>query len=149
MRPTRIIVTFAATRSKLVDDVKALMTEADTMMDIIIDFDPKMSNQGGAFLRAVHCIRDMKVKAHSEDYFLAKCDCEYHEPYIGVLEGMRWQDEENARYVAADEEERKQKEQEEALKLGQRKQAEREKQERWYRKRRQSRHNHSKRKCRK
>lgn len=62
----------------------------DTMMDIIIAFDPKMSHLGGAFLRAVHCIRDMKVKAHSEDYFLAKCDHEYHEPYIGVLEGMRW-----------------------------------------------------------
>ena len=35
-----------------------LKSNFDTMMDIIIDFDPKMSNQGGAFLRAVHCIRE-------------------------------------------------------------------------------------------
>lgn len=67
-----------------------LKSNFDTMMDIIIDFDPKMSNQGGAFLRAVHCIRDMKVKANSEDYFLAKYDHQYNVPYIGVLEGIRW-----------------------------------------------------------
>ena len=217
----------------------------DTMMDIIIAFDPKMSHLGGAFLRAVHCIRDMKVKAHGEDYFLAKCDHEYHEPYIGVLEGMRWHeclgypvkrakdlkctdtklaaiclwhltfygfspkekkeeaeryferaeserrndeiyladdlyddeyikeaawsgrtricdetlerlftseeiveikrirkeklDEENARYDAAEAEERQQLEQETALKMELRKKAEQEKREKWYRKRRQSR----------
>lgn len=67
-----------------------LKSNFDTMMDIIVDFDPKMSNQGGAFLRAVHCIRDMKVKANSEDYFLAKYDHQYNVPYIGVLEGIRW-----------------------------------------------------------
>ena len=67
-----------------------LKSNFERMMDIIIAFDRKMSNLGGAFLRTVHCIRDMKVKAHGEDYFLAKCDHEYHEPYIGVLEGMRW-----------------------------------------------------------
>ena len=62
----------------------------DRMMEIIIDFFPKMSNQGGAFLKACYCIRDMKVKAHSEDYILAKYDPEYNVPYIGVLEGMNW-----------------------------------------------------------
>lgn len=222
-----------------------LKSNFDTMMDIIIDFDPKMSNQGGAFLRAVHCIRDMKVKANGEDYILAQCDQKYKEPYIGVLEGMRWHeclgypvkrakdlkctdtklaaiclwhltfygftpkekkeeaeryfervekerrndevyladdlyddeyvkeaawsgrtrikdealerlftpeeiveikrirkeklDEENARYDAADEEERKQLEQEAAMKLELRKKAEQEKREKWYRKRRRSR----------
>ena len=72
--------------------LRELIMKSDfgAMMDIIIAFDPKMSNLGGAFLRAVHCICDMKVKAHSEDYFLAKCDHEYQEPYIGALEGMRW-----------------------------------------------------------
>ena len=62
----------------------------DTMMEIIIDFHSKMANQGGAFLKACYCIRDMKVKAHSEDYILAEYDSEYNEPYIGVLEGMNW-----------------------------------------------------------
>lgn len=62
----------------------------DRMMEIIIDFDPKMSNQGGAFLKACHYIRDMKLKPHSEDYFLAKYDHQYNVPYIGVLEGIRW-----------------------------------------------------------
>lgn len=222
-----------------------LKSNFDTMMDIIVDFDPKMSNQGGAFLRAVHCIRDMKVKANSEDYFLAKYDHQYNVPYIGVLEGIRWSeylgyqvkrdkdlhctdtklaaiclwhltfygytpkeqkeeaeryferaererrndeiyladdlydddyikeaawsgrtriqdevlqrlftpeeiveikrirkeklDEENASYDAAEEEERKQLEQEAAMKLELRKKAEQEKREEWYRKRRQSR----------
>lgn len=222
-----------------------LKSNFDTMMDIIIDFDPKMSNQGGAFLRAVHCIRDMKVKANSEGYILAEYDSEYNEPYIGVLEGVSWHkwlgypvkrakdlhctdtklaaiclwhltfygftpkeqkeeaercfereererrndeiyladdlyddeyikeaawsgrtriqdevlqrlftpeeiveikrirkeklDEENARYDAAEAEERQQLEQEAALKLELRKKAEQEKREKWYRKRRQSR----------
>ncbi len=49
-------------------------------------------------------------------------------------------DEENARYDAAEEEERIQLEQEKALKMELRKKAERERRERWYRKRRQSRH---------
>ena len=62
------------------------------MMDIIIAFDPKMSNQGGAFLRAVHYIRDMKIKAHSEDYFLAQYDRQYDVPYIGILEGVYWRE---------------------------------------------------------
>lgn len=62
----------------------------DRMMEIITDFDPKMSNQGGAFLKACHYIRDMKLKPHSEDYFLAKYDHQYNVPYIGVLEGIRW-----------------------------------------------------------
>ena len=62
----------------------------DTMMEIIIDFHSKMANQGGAFLKACYCIRDMKVKAHSEDYILAKYDPEYNVPSIGVLEGMNW-----------------------------------------------------------
>lgn len=39
-----------------------LKSNFDTMMKIIIDFDPKMANQGGAYLRACYCIRDMKVK---------------------------------------------------------------------------------------
>ena len=55
-------------------------------------------------------------------------------------------DEENARYDAADEEERKQKEQETAMRLEMRKKAERKKREEWYRKRRQSRRNHPKKK---
>lgn len=67
-----------------------LKSNFDTMMDIIIDFDPKMSNQGGAFLKTCHYIRDMKLKPHSEDYFLAKYDHQYNVPYIGVLEGIRW-----------------------------------------------------------
>ena len=62
----------------------------DRMMEIITDFDPKMSNQGGSFLKAYHYIRDMKLKPHSEDYFLAKYDHQYNVPYIGVLEGIRW-----------------------------------------------------------
>ena len=62
----------------------------DRMMEIITDFDPKMSNQGGSFLKACHYIRDMKLKPHSEDYFLAKYDHQYNVPYIGVLEGIRW-----------------------------------------------------------
>ena len=62
----------------------------DRMMEIIIDFDPKMSNQGGAFLKACHYIRDMKLKPHDEDYILAKYDHQYDLPYIGVLEGIRW-----------------------------------------------------------
>lgn len=62
----------------------------DRMMEIIIDFDPKMSNQGGAFLKACHYIRNMKLKPHDEDYILAKYDHQYDLPYIGVLEGIRW-----------------------------------------------------------
>ena len=61
-----------------------------TMMKEIIAFDPKMTNQGNHFYRACECIRDMRVKAHSEDYFLAKYDSEYDVPYIGVLEGINW-----------------------------------------------------------
>lgn len=61
-----------------------------TMMKYIIAFDPKMTNQGNHFYRACECIRDMKVKAHGEDYFLAKYDPEYNVPYIGVLEGINW-----------------------------------------------------------
>ena len=224
----------------------------DRMMEIIIGFDPKMSNQGGAFLKACRYIRDMKLKPHDEDYILAKYDHQYDLPYIGVLEGIRWSeylgyqvkrdkdlhcndtvlaahclwhltfygytpeeqranfdrqneelererrndeiyladdiytdeeiresarlgyskvrddvlerlftpeeiveikrihkkrlDEENARYDAADEEERKQKEQETAMRLEMRKKAERKKREEWYRKRRQSRRNHPKKK---
>ena len=57
-------------------------------------------------------------------------------------------DEENARYDAADEEERKEKEQEAALKLELKKKAELEKREEWYRKRRQSRHKRPRKKCR-
>ena len=64
----------------------------DSMMKVIIDFDPKMSNQGGAFLRACYYIRDMKVKPHDEDYILAEYDSEYKVPYIGVLEGIHWSD---------------------------------------------------------
>ncbi|MBR1513771.1 MAG: hypothetical protein IJ622_05715 [Bacteroidales bacterium] len=67
-----------------------LKSNFDTMMDIIVDFDLKMSNQGGAFLKAYHYIRDMKLKPHSEDYFLAQYDRQYDVPYIGVLEGIRW-----------------------------------------------------------
>ena len=59
----------------------------DTMMNIIIDFDPKMVNQGGAYLRACYCIRDMKVK-YIEDDILAKY--EYNMPFIYILEGKRW-----------------------------------------------------------
>ena len=223
-----------------------LKSNFDRMMEIIIDFDPKMTNLGGAFLRACHYIRDMKLKPHDEDYILAKYDQQYDTPYIGVLEGMGWHeclgypvkraqdlhctdtvlaahclwhltfygftpeeqradfdrrdeelererrndefylgddiytdeeirsfalngwsrvrdevlerlftpeeiveikrirkeklDEENARYDAAEEEERIQLEQEKALKMELRKKAERERRERWYRKRRQSRH---------
>ena len=61
-----------------------------TMIKYIIAFDPEMTNQGNHFYRACECIRDMKVKAHSEDYFLAKYDPEYNVPYIGVLEGISW-----------------------------------------------------------
>lgn len=64
----------------------------DALMEIIIDFFPKMSNQGGAFLRACHYIRDMKLKPHDEDYILAKYDHQYDLPYIGVLEGTGWHD---------------------------------------------------------
>ena len=62
----------------------------ETMMKYIIAFVKKMANQGNHFCRACECIRDMKVKAHSEDYILAKYDSEYNEPYIGVLEGVSW-----------------------------------------------------------
>jgi len=51
-------------------------------------------------------------------------------------------DEENARYDAAEEEERKQLEQEAALKMELRKKAERERRERWYREQRRKRHKH-------
>lgn len=218
------------------------------MMEIITDFHSKMANQGGAFLKACYCIRDMKVKAHSEDYILAEYDSEYNEPYIGVLEGASWHewlgypvkrakdlhctdtklaaiclwhltfygytpkeqkeeaeryfereererrndefyladdlyddeyvketawsgrtricdetlerlftpeeiveikrirkeklDEENARYDAAEEEERRQLEQEAALKMELRKKVERERRERWYREQRRKRHQH-------
>ena len=61
-----------------------------TMMKYIIAFDKKMANQGNHFYRACKCIRDMKVKAHSEDYILAEYDSKYNEPYIGVLEGASW-----------------------------------------------------------
>ena len=61
-----------------------------TMMKYIIAFDKKMANQGNHFCRACECIRDMKVKAHSEDYILAEYDSKYNEPYIGVLEGASW-----------------------------------------------------------
>ena len=61
-----------------------------TMMKYIIAFDPNMTNQSNPFYHACECIRDMKVKAHSEDYFLAKYDLEYKVPYIGVLEGISW-----------------------------------------------------------
>ena len=221
------------------------------MMKEIIAFDPKMTGQDAHFYRACEYIRDMKVKTHSEDYFLAKYDHQYNVPYIGVLEGVRWSeylgyqvkrdkdlhcndtvlaahclwhltfygytpeeqranfdrqneelererrndelflcddiytdeeikasarlgfsrvrdevlerlftpeeiieikknhkkrlDEENARYDAADEEERKQKEQEAAMRLEMRKKADREKQEKWYREQRRKRkHNKSK-----
>ena len=67
-----------------------LKSNFDRMMEIIIEFFPKMSNQGGAFLKACHYIRDMKLKPHDEDYILAKYDHEYDMPYIGVLEGTGW-----------------------------------------------------------
>lgn len=51
-----------------------------TMMKYIIAFDKKMANQGNHFCRACECIRDMKVKAHSEDYILAEYDSKYNEP---------------------------------------------------------------------
>ena len=67
-----------------------LKSNFDTMMENIVDFDPKMSHLGGAFLRACYCIRDMKVKPHDEDYILAQYDRESNGPFIGVLEGAEW-----------------------------------------------------------
>lgn len=135
-----------------------------TMMKYIIAFDKKMANQGNHFCRACECIRDMKVKAHSEDYILAEYDSKYNEPYIGVLEGASWHEwlgypVKRAKDLhctdtklaaiclwhltfyrdAAEAEERKQLEQEAAMKMELRKKAEQEKREEWYRKRRQSR----------
>jgi hypothetical protein len=59
----------------------------DTMMEIIIDFDPKMTNQAPHFLRAYEYIKHMKVK-YDEDYFLAKNNDGV--PDIVGLEGCFW-----------------------------------------------------------
>ncbi len=64
-----------------------MKTYFESMMDIIIDFDPKMTNQAAAYLRACECIRDMKVKYNPEE-ILAKY--EYDMPFISILEGQRW-----------------------------------------------------------
>ena len=61
----------------------------ETMMKIIIAFDPKMTNQGNHFYRACECIRDMKVK-YNPDYLLAKDYCGW--PSVGILEGNPWRE---------------------------------------------------------
>lgn len=59
----------------------------DTMMEIIIDFHPKMETQGPHFFRAFEYIKHMKIK-YDEDYYLAKNS--EGMPFIMALEGAGW-----------------------------------------------------------
>jgi hypothetical protein len=67
-----------------------MKSDFNAMMKCITNFHKKMIGQEPHFYRACECIRDMRVKVRSEDYFLAKYDPEYDVPYIGVLEGISW-----------------------------------------------------------
>lgn len=59
----------------------------NTMMNIIIDFDPKMENQAPHFFRAYEYIKHMKVR-YDEDYYLAENS--EGKPFIMALEGTGW-----------------------------------------------------------
>lgn len=64
-----------------------IKNDFDTMMDIIIDFHPKMKGQEPHFFRAYEYIKRMRVK-YDEDYYLAKNIDGM--PDIMGLEGAFW-----------------------------------------------------------